>query len=110
MTSSREREVRKAYEALQGRPFPEGSEDETARELHAELVLIDTEFNGLIARSLGGAEAGLFGAEDEWRYLDRKARLESLTRDGSVRAATDARRYLDYLGAIWEVVALVKLQ
>jgi hypothetical protein len=106
----RRQDLRTAYDALRQRHFPEGSDDETASQLHAELVLIDTELNGLIARSLGGAEPGLFGPEDEWRYLDLKARLESLIRDGDVRAATDARRYLDHLRGLWEVVVLAKLQ
>ncbi len=105
--NDRRQQLRKAYDELKLKPFPEGSDDENASQLHAELVLIDTEWNGLVTRALGSAELGkVFGPEEEWRYQDLKARLESLIREGDVRAATDAKRYLDYLSALWALVVL----
>jgi len=80
---NRRQQLLKAYEAFRQRSFPEGSDDENGSELHAELVLLDTELNGLISQSMGTTEPSkIFGPEEEWRYLNLKARLESLIREG----------------------------
>lgn len=104
------KELVRAYEALRQKPFPDGSDDDDAGELHADLALLNTELNGLIVRSLGGGarRENLFGPEEEWRYRDLGARLQALTREPNEKAANDARRYLDYLGTLWHVVELAK--
>jgi hypothetical protein len=59
---NRRRQLVAAYEAFRQRSFPEGSNDENGSELHAELVLLDTDMNGLIAQSMGMTEPGkMFG-------------------------------------------------
>jgi hypothetical protein len=103
------KQLREAYEALRRRAFPEGSADDDASEFHAELALLDTELNGLIARSLGAARGQrLFGPEDEWRYRDLKVRLEHFLREADADVAVRVRDYVDYLDALWNVVELAK--
>jgi hypothetical protein len=104
------KELVRADAALRQKPFPEGSDDDEAGELHADLALLNTEFNGLIVRSLGGGARrdNLFGPKEDWRYRDLKARLQALTREPNEKAASDARRYLEYLDALWYLVELAK--
>jgi hypothetical protein len=70
--SDTRKELVRAYEALRQNPFPVGSDDDDAGELHADLALLNTELNGLIVRSLGGGARRdrLVGPEEEWRYRD----------------------------------------
>ena len=43
----------------------------------------------------------------EWRLDDLRIRLQSMIREGNPTAASDASRYLDYLGTLREIVRLV---
>jgi len=102
-----EKDLREQYDAFKRRPFPDGSPDENASQLHAELALFGTELNGLIAQTLGTSNR-LIGAEEEWRYRDLRARLKSLSVEGDADAATCARSYLDYLDALWSIANLLR--
>ena len=55
MHKATHRTVAAAYEAFKRKTFPETSLDEEANHLHAELVLLDTEWNGLIQRAIGAS-------------------------------------------------------
>jgi hypothetical protein len=106
---SRRKEFVAAYEALQRRPFPYGSADDTTGEFHAELILLDTEMSGLIAKSLGSHNhRELFRVEDDWRIQDLKMRLEHFIREARGEPLVSARQYLEYLNALRSVIELAK--
>jgi hypothetical protein len=46
------KELVEAYERFRHTPFPQGSSDEAAAQLHAELVLFDADMRGLIDQAL----------------------------------------------------------
>jgi hypothetical protein len=96
------------YEGFKHTPFPAVSSEEEAAELHAELALLDTGCNGLIAMAIGGDLSSKESLTSyEWRLDDLRIRLQSMIREGNRTAASDARCYLDYLGTLREVVRLV---
>lgn len=94
-----------AVEALMQEPFPERSDDETADQLHAELLLYDSR--------VGDAVMAIANSErvphDELQFNpDLRASLETLINSGNAIAAADAARYLEYMHKLDELLQLAR--
>ena len=92
--------VRRAFEEFRAVPFPGGSSDAVADELHAELAEYSGWVAGLVTTLVGG------GAPRQ-RFLfhgDLETRLQRLVEEGDTEASADARRYLDYLRRVHKLV------
>jgi hypothetical protein len=94
--------LRRAFEDFEKLPFPKGSSSDAADELKAELAQYDGWATGLISSLVGGSEPSQELAFD----ADLQRRLIELSHSDVPRAASDAARYLDYLGRLRELVEL----
>lgn len=98
-------ELERAFAEFERLPLPEDSEDDDAGELHAELAEYDSYVAGLITTLLAGNPV----PPDSLQFdEDLKARLEALAREGREPASSDAQKYLRYLEALREILALAR--
>jgi len=100
-------ELTRAFEEFKQMPFPEDSDHEEVSQFHAELAEYDGFIAGLVSILLAGDRVSpeLLRVDD-----DLKASLENIARTGQQPAASDAAKYLCYLGALKKVIDLAYVQ
>jgi hypothetical protein len=94
--------LERAFEEFKNVPFPVGSRDEEADELHADLALYDTYVAGFATSLLAG------GTPTPVEFdVELETRLRRLAGEDRL-AASDAKRYLDYLAEIRKLLELAR--
>jgi hypothetical protein len=91
--------------ALSKMPFPERSMDDEADQLHAEMLLFDSQIGEAIVTLLQGQHVP---REDLRSDTELHSSLERLAETGNPTAATDARTYLAYLYELEHVLVLAR--
>ena len=96
--------LRRAFERLRARNFPNDSGDEQSSELHAELAEYDGYIAGRITTLLGG---GRLRNSDLKPDDDLRRRLVMLAKSSSLGAAT-ATKYLAYLDEVDSLLIMAR--
>lgn len=86
-------------------PFPTGSTDERASQLHAELVAYDSYAAGLIESLLGGAKVSPESLRPD---TELRANLNELIERGEIPASRDSAEYLRYLNLLEDVMSIAR--
>lgn len=96
-------ELKQIFSDFLALPFPEGSDDETTDMLWAELVDYDAYIAGLVDRIIKGVSL-----ENYKLYFDEKLerKLIKIVRGSNPVASRDAKRIMEYLAKIKEMVSL----
>lgn len=94
-----------AVNALSAIPFPERSTDDEADQLHAELLLFDSQVGDAVIALVHGEHVP---REDLRSDPELRSSLERLAETGNPTAAADARTYLAYLDELEQVLTLAR--
>jgi hypothetical protein len=98
-------ELARAFKIFESIPFPEDSDDDEFSQLHAELVEYDGYIAGLISTLLEGG----YVSPNLLRFdYDLQARLQKIVIEGTPESSLYAKKYLNYLDALKQLLELVK--
>jgi hypothetical protein len=93
-------ELKRAFDKFRSLPFPEDSENDEVSQLHAELAEYDGFVAGLVATLLQGDDMSPHLRFDN----ELEDRLARIARWGGPTARADARKHLEYLGALKNLI------